>query len=158
MCSIIDEVLPSSYFSADSLLGVQADQRVLCQLISVFLPHVNAILQQHDVDLPLITLGWFLTLFSGVLPMQIMLRVWDLLFYEGSTVLFRIALAIFKIKEEALLSTTNTASFFNEISNAPASIKDVVELITTFACARHDVSQCYSQFMTLFDTSAKVKV
>ncbi|CUT99243.1 small g protein signaling modulator 3 [Echinococcus multilocularis] len=131
MCAIVDEVLPSSYFSADSLLGVQADQRVLCQLISVFLPRINAILQQHDVDLPLITLGWFLTLFSGVLPMQIVLRVWDLLFYEGSTVLFRISLAILKIKEEALVSATNTASFFNEISNAPGSIKDVVELIKT---------------------------
>ncbi|VDK37696.1 unnamed protein product [Taenia asiatica] len=131
MCAIIEEVLPSSYFSADSLLGVQADQRVLCQLISVFLPRIDAILQQHDVDLPLITLGWFLTLFSGVLSMQIMLRVWDLLFYEGSTVLFRIALAILKIKEAALISATNTASFFNEISNAPGSIKDVVELITT---------------------------
>ncbi|KAL5106425.1 hypothetical protein TcWFU_009254 [Taenia crassiceps] len=130
MCAIIDEVLPSSYFSADSLLGVQADQRVLCQLISVFLPRIDAILQQHDVDLPLITLGWFLTLFSGVLPMQLMLRVWDLLFYEGSTVLFRISLAILKIKEAALLSATNTASFFNEISNAPGSIKDVDELIT----------------------------
>ena len=44
------------------------------------------------------TLGWFLTLYSGVLSTRLMLRVWDLLFYEGSTVLFRIALAILKLK------------------------------------------------------------
>ncbi|KAM7539233.1 hypothetical protein Aperf_G00000047636 [Anoplocephala perfoliata] len=131
MCAVIEDILPASYFSADSLLGVQADQSVLCQLISVFMPHLDAIIQQHDIDLPLITLGWFLTLFSGVLPMQITLRVWDLLFYEGSTVLFRIALAILKIKEDALVTTTNTANFFNEISNAPSSITDIVELITT---------------------------
>ncbi|VDD79736.1 unnamed protein product [Mesocestoides corti] len=129
MCAIIEDILPASYFSADSLLGVQADQRVLCQLISIFLPRVDAILQQHDVDLPLITLGWFLTLFSGVLSMRIMIRVWDLLFYEGSTVLFRIALAILKIKEPELTSATNAANFFNEISNAPGSIRDITELL-----------------------------
>ncbi len=49
MCSIIEDILPPSYFSADSLLGVQADQRVLCELVSVFLPRVESILQQHDV-------------------------------------------------------------------------------------------------------------
>ncbi|KAM3172264.1 hypothetical protein ACTXT7_014913 [Hymenolepis weldensis] len=135
MCAVIEDVLPPSYFSADSLLGVQTDQRVLCQLITVFLPRLDATIQKHDVDtswanIPLITLGWFLTLFSGVLDIQIMLRVWDLLFYEGSTVLFRIALAILKIKEDALVETTNTATFFNEISNAPSAITDIVELIT----------------------------
>lgn len=131
MCAIIDDILPPSYFSADSLLGVQTDQRVLCQLITVFLPRLDATIKQHDVDIPLITLGWFLTLFSGVLNIQIMLRVWDLLFYEGSTVLFRIALAILKIKEDALVETTNVAAFFNEISNAPSSITDIDKFIRT---------------------------
>lgn len=36
--------------------------------------------------------------------------------------------AIFQ--EDVLVATTNTAHFFNEISNAPSSIKDVGELIT----------------------------
>ncbi|VDN15135.1 unnamed protein product [Dibothriocephalus latus] len=128
MCSIIEDILPPSYFSADSLMGVQADQRVLGELISVFMPRLEGIIQEHEVDLALITLGWFLTLFSGVLSMRIMLRVWDLLFYEGSTVLFRVALAILKLNEEVLLETKNTASFFNAVSAAPASITDVAEL------------------------------
>ncbi|KAL7054124.1 hypothetical protein AAHC03_026530 [Spirometra sp. Aus1] len=128
MCSIIEDILPPSYFSADSLIGVQADQRVLGELISVFMPRLKAVIQEHEVDLALITLGWFLTLFSGVLPMRIMLRVWDLLFYEGSTVLFRVALAILKLNEEVLINTKNTASFFNTVSAAPASITNVAEL------------------------------
>nr|VZI22452.1 unnamed protein product [Spirometra erinaceieuropaei] len=60
--------------------------------------------------------------------MRIMLRVWDLLFYEGSTVLFRVALAILKLNEEVLINTKNTASFFNTVSAAPASITNVAEL------------------------------
>ena len=49
MSSIIGDILPSSYFSADSLIGVQADQRVLCQLVSIFLPRLDATLQKHDI-------------------------------------------------------------------------------------------------------------
>uniref|UniRef100_A0A0X3NUK9 RUN and TBC1 domain-containing protein 3 n=1 Tax=Schistocephalus solidus TaxID=70667 RepID=A0A0X3NUK9_SCHSO len=128
MCSIIEDILPPSYFSADSLIGVQADQRVLGELISVFMPRLKGVIQEHEVDLALITLGWFLTLFSGVLSIRVMLRVWDLLFYEGSTVLFRIALAILKLNEEVLIETKNTASFFNAVSAAPSLITDVAEL------------------------------
>uniref|UniRef100_A0A183SRU7 RUN and TBC1 domain-containing protein 3 n=1 Tax=Schistocephalus solidus TaxID=70667 RepID=A0A183SRU7_SCHSO len=115
MCSIIEDILPPSYFSADSLIGVQADQRVLGELISVFMPRLKGVIQEHEVvDLALITLGWFLTLFSGVLSIRVMLRVWDLLFYEGSTVLFRIALAILKLNpQNELFSVLDSSTSFS---------------------------------------------
>ena len=52
MSSIIEDILPTAYFSADSLLGVQADQRVLCQLVSILLPRLHETLQMHDVGKP----------------------------------------------------------------------------------------------------------
>ena len=47
-CTIIEDMLPSSYFSS-SLLGVQADQRVLSQLIASYLPDLDNTLKKHDV-------------------------------------------------------------------------------------------------------------
>ena len=47
-CTIIEDMLPSSYFSS-SLLGVQADQRVLSQLIASYLPDLDNTLKKNDV-------------------------------------------------------------------------------------------------------------
>lgn len=49
-------------------------------------------------ELSLITLHWFLTAFASVVDIRILLRIWDLLFYESSVVLFQVTLGMLKIK------------------------------------------------------------
>ena len=49
-------------------------------------------------ELSLITLHWFLTLFASVVHMKVLLRIWDLFFYEGSVVLFQMTLGMLKMK------------------------------------------------------------
>lgn len=49
-------------------------------------------------ELSLISLHWFLTAFASVVHMKVLLRVWDLFFYEGSIVLFQITLGMLKMK------------------------------------------------------------
>lgn len=49
-------------------------------------------------ELSLITLHWFLTMFASVVHTRILLRIWDLFFYEGSTVLFQVTLGMLKMK------------------------------------------------------------
>ncbi|CAB1342266.1 unnamed protein product [Coregonus sp. 'balchen'] len=97
MCALIEDLLPPSYFSS-TLLGVQTDQRVLRQLIVQYLPSLDRLLQEHDIELSLITLHWFLTSFASVVDIRILLRIWDLLFYQGSVVLFQVTLGMLKIK------------------------------------------------------------
>ena len=70
-------------------MGVQADQLVLRGLIASALPAVDSLMQEHDIEMSLITVNWFLTLYSSVLHVKFLMRVWDLLFLEGSIVLFR---------------------------------------------------------------------
>jgi len=81
-----------------SFAGIQADQRVLRAMISNFLPDVDMTLKEHDIELSLITLHWFLTLFASVVHMKILLRIWDLFFFDGSIVLFQVTLGMLKIK------------------------------------------------------------
>ncbi|PAA68260.1 hypothetical protein BOX15_Mlig024744g4 [Macrostomum lignano] len=124
MTTIIEDYLPACYYTS-TLLGVQADQRVLRELLPECAPDIDALLREHDIELSLITLHWFLTLFAGVLPVRILLRVWDQFFCEGSIVLFQTTVAILKLHEAELKSLENTAEIFNCLSSAPTRIGDI---------------------------------
>lgn len=128
MCALVEDLVPASYFSS-TLIGVQADQRVLRQLLVNYLPDCDAVLKDHDIELSLICLHWFLTAFASVVHMKVLLRVWDIFFYEGSVALFRITLGMFKIRETDLTSCDNSAHIFNCLSDIPGDITDVDLLI-----------------------------
>ncbi|XP_069765857.1 small G protein signaling modulator 3 isoform X1 [Narcine bancroftii] len=128
MCAIIEDLVPASYFST-TLLGVQTDQRVLRHLIAQYLPRLDKLLQEHDIELSLISLHWFLTAFASVVHINILLRIWDLFFCEGSVLLFQITLGMLKMKEEELIQSENSASIFNTLSDIPSQIEDAETLI-----------------------------
>ncbi|XP_059968321.1 small G protein signaling modulator 3 isoform X5 [Mesoplodon densirostris] len=123
MCTIIEDLLPASYFST-TLLGVQTDQRLLRHLIVQYLPRLDRLLQEHDIELSLITLHWFLTAFASVVHIRLLLRLWDLFFYEGSLVLFQTTLGMLRLKEEELIQSENSASIFNTLSDIPSQMED----------------------------------
>nr|KAG5709500.1 hypothetical protein BaRGS_023182 [Batillaria attramentaria] len=100
MCAIIEDLLPASYYSS-TLIGIQADQRVLRQLLISYLPDIDLVLKEHDIELSLISLHWFLTLFASVVHM----------------------------KEGELKSLDNSAQIFNSLSDVPGDVQDVDELI-----------------------------
>jgi small G protein signaling modulator 3 len=121
--TIVEDLLPASYYSS-TLLGIQADQRVLQTLISNYLPSIDEKLKQHDIEVSLITFQWFLTLFASVVHMKILLRLWDWFFCDGSLVLFQLTLGMIKIKEQALNGLENSAQIFNALSDIPGEIED----------------------------------
>ena len=49
-------------------------------------------------ELSLITMHWFPTMFASVVHTRILLRLWDLFFYEESTVLFQFTRGMLKMK------------------------------------------------------------
>lgn len=61
--------------------------------------HLHAISPSGSYEPPLtnvFTMQWFLTMFATCLPTSIVLKIWDSVFFEGSEVLFRVALAIWE--------------------------------------------------------------
>ncbi|KAM9324878.1 small G protein signaling modulator 3 [Gastrophryne carolinensis] len=123
MCALVEDLVPASYFST-TLLGVQTDQRVLRHLIVQYLPRLDKLLQEHDIELSLITLHWFLTAFASVVHIKLLLRIWDVFFYQGSLVLFQTTLGMLKMKEEELIQSENSASIFNTLSDIPSQIEE----------------------------------
>ncbi|KAK4450803.1 hypothetical protein QBC34DRAFT_448115 [Podospora aff. communis PSN243] len=77
--------------------------------------------------LPAITLcmtAWFMSCFIGTLPIETVLRVWDVFFYEGSRTLFRIALTIFKLGESDIKAVQDPMEMFGVVQAFPRRLID----------------------------------
>lgn len=61
-------------------------------------------------------------------PHQTMLRIWDTFLYEGSKVLFRFAIAVFKYYEEELLGMENSIQIFNRLRTMCQDATDINRL------------------------------
>lgn len=58
-----------------------------------------------------------------------MLRIWDTFLYEGSKVLFRFALAIFKYNEDKILSLSTSIGIFNHLRAMCQNCTEVHRLV-----------------------------
>ena len=48
------------------------------------------------------------------------MRIWDLFLFDGSKILFQVAIGLLKMYEDELLSADNSAEIFNTLSTIPA--------------------------------------
>ncbi|THG20637.1 hypothetical protein TEA_000993 [Camellia sinensis var. sinensis] len=126
---LLENVLVSNCYT-NNLSGCHVEQRVFKDLIVKKCPRIAAHLEALDFDVSLVTTEWFLCLFSKSLPSETTLRVWDLLFYEGAKVLFHVALAIFKMKEEELLIAFQVGDVINILQKTTHHLFDPDELLT----------------------------
>ncbi len=69
---MIERLLPTSFFSPD-LLASRADQLVLSDQVAQLVPKLHHHLDELGVDLASVTFGWFLSLFTDCLPVEVCL-------------------------------------------------------------------------------------
>lgn len=86
----------------------------------------------------LCTTSWFMSLFIGTLPIESVLRVWDVLFYEGSRTLFRVALTIFKLGEQRIKDVSDPMELFQVVQSLPRGMLDAGAFMAT-VCRRGGV-------------------
>lgn len=100
--SLVENIL-TGYFDP-MMINQQVDGLVFEQLLQQLLPHVASHIEDIGVHVPTAVAGWFLVAFVNSFPIETLLRVWDMIFFEKSpVVLFRVGLAQIDIFSEALL-------------------------------------------------------
>lgn len=126
---LLENVLVNDCYT-NNLSGCHVEQRVFKDFLSKKCPRIAAHLEEIEFDVSLVTTEWFLCLFSKSLPSETTLRVWDVLFHEGAKVLFHVALAIFKIKEDHILLTHHVGDVINILQKTTHHMFDPDELLT----------------------------
>lgn len=87
-------------------LAAKVEQKVLERLVQKKLPKLYQHVSRTDGGFTALTSTWFSCAFTTALPAETTVRVWDALMLEGRKVLLRVAIALLKKYEGALLSCT----------------------------------------------------
>ncbi|XP_063315677.1 growth hormone-regulated TBC protein 1 [Pelobates fuscus] len=103
--ALIGRILPDYYSPA--MIGLKTDQEVLGELVKMKVPAVAELMERHAVMWTLVVSRWFICLFIDILPVETVLRIWDSLFYEGSKIIFRVALTLIKQYQAFILEARN---------------------------------------------------
>lgn len=74
------------------------------QLLSIQLPQVHRHLDAQGVLPNMYASQWFMTLFAYRCPLDLVYRVFDLVFVEGSQIIIALALALMKKNQQVILS------------------------------------------------------
>lgn len=124
--TLVEKILPQYYIK--SMSGLITDLAVLDELILKVDPEVHRHIKYIGMPWAVATTKWFICIYAEVLPTETVLRIWDCLFYEGSKIIFRVALTLIKMHREEILRT-----------------KELGELVTCFKeMGRHpDVINCH---------------
>ncbi|KAM4523613.1 TBC1 domain family member 30 isoform 3-T3 [Fundulus diaphanus] len=179
MIYLIDKVLPDSYF-ANNLRALSVDMAVFRDLLRVKLPRLSQHLHHlqkaanreagGSYEPPLtnvFTMQWFLTMFATCLPAPTVLKIWDSVFFEGSEVLFRVALAIWERLGERIEDCQTADEFYSTMGALtqemlennlidPAELLQEVYSMAVFPFPQlAELREKYTYNITPFPTSVK---
>lgn len=99
------------------MYGTLLDQKVFESLVEKTMPILWDHLSKNDVQLSVVSLPWFLSLYINSMPLIFAFRVLDVFFLEGPKVLFQVGLAILRINGEELLEATDDGAFISVLKS-----------------------------------------
>eukprot|EP00475_Leptophrys_vorax_P042350 TRINITY_DN79916_c0_g1_i1.p1 TRINITY_DN79916_c0_g1~~TRINITY_DN79916_c0_g1_i1.p1 ORF type:complete len:513 (+),score=138.90 TRINITY_DN79916_c0_g1_i1:98-1636(+) len=113
-------------FYLPNMIGLRRAFFVFQKLLGNMMPKLSKHLDKNDFSAPIYASRWFGTLCADF-PIDVTLRIWDLLVLEGPRILFQVGLAIMK-KCKKELKNSNFDEFMHVLREAQRSV-DADELI-----------------------------
>ena len=121
---LIERIMPVGYYM-DPMLSARADQPVFRDAVAKWLPALSDRFEMFEFDLSLVTFNWFFTLYVDCVPVELTLKIWDLLFILGDVVIFQFALALLKANENTILQATDQFELFSFMRGIGQECTDV---------------------------------
>lgn len=115
LSALCDRLVPGYY--STTMYGTLLDQKVFESLVERTMPILWDHLVKSDVQLSVVSLPWFLSLYINSMPLVFAFRVLDVFFVEGPKVLFQVGLAILRINGEELLDAADDGAFISVLKS-----------------------------------------
>lgn len=132
LVGLIDEYFDGCY--SQEMIESQVDQLVFEELVRERFPKLVNHLDYLGMQVAWISGPWFLSIFVNVLPWESVLRVWDVLLFEGNRVmLFRTALALMELYGPAVVTTKDAGDAITLFQSLTGSTFDSSQLVLS-AC------------------------
>lgn len=112
---LCDRIVPGYY--SKTMYGTLLDQRVFESLVQETMPLLWDHISRNDIQLSVVSLPWFLSLYLSSMPLVFAFRILDVFFLQGPKTLFQVALAILKLNGEELLKTEDDGTFISILKN-----------------------------------------
>ncbi|KAI9276432.1 rab-GTPase-TBC domain-containing protein [Sporodiniella umbellata] len=98
--------------------GLQLRLYQFSSLLDQILPELSDFLHVHEVNVPMYASQWFLTLFAYAFPMELILRIYDIVFAEGAAeTIMRVSIAMLKRSQERLMRFTEFEDILDFLCN-----------------------------------------
>ncbi|KAL5209523.1 hypothetical protein ABZP36_005146 [Zizania latifolia] len=132
LVGVIDEYFDGYY--TEEMIESQVDQLVLEEVVRERFPKLAKHMDFLGVQVAWVTGPWFLSIFINMLPWESVLRVWDVILFEGNrTMLFRTTLALLDLYGPALVTTKDAGDAITLLQSLAGSTFDSSQLVLT-AC------------------------
>ncbi|CAL4913910.1 unnamed protein product [Urochloa decumbens] len=132
LVGVIDDYFDGYY--TEEMIESQVDQLVLEEVVRERFPKLAKHMDFLGVQVGWVTGPWFLSIFINMLPWESVLRVWDVILFEGNrTMLFRTTLALLDLYGPALVTTKDAGDAITLLQSLAGSTFDSSQLVLT-AC------------------------
>ncbi|TYH77313.1 hypothetical protein ES332_D04G145500v1 [Gossypium tomentosum] len=123
LVGIIDDYFNGYY--TEEMIESQVDQLVFEELMPSHLDYLG-------VQVTWLSAPWLFSIFINILPWESVLRIWDVILFEGNRVmLFRTALALIELYGPALVTTKDAGDAITLLQSLTGSTFDSSQLVLT---------------------------
>uniref|UniRef100_A0A6B2L6V7 Rab-GAP TBC domain-containing protein n=1 Tax=Arcella intermedia TaxID=1963864 RepID=A0A6B2L6V7_9EUKA len=116
-------------FYHPSMAALVEGNNVFWKLLKYHNPTVHAHLEQLQAQVMIFVTKWYLTLFTDLNNWRTVLRLWDIIIYEGKMSVHKIGLALFKCCSEEIMNCTSIETLVPLMLNIPKHKVDTQALL-----------------------------
>ncbi|KAG9492108.1 hypothetical protein GDO78_000564 [Eleutherodactylus coqui] len=114
------------------MMSLQIQMYQLSRLLHDYHRDLYNHLEEHEISPSLYAAPWFLTLFASQFPLGFVARVFDIIFLQGTEVIFKVALTLLSNNKEHIMACDSFESIVDFLKvNIPDMTKDTMEKIIT---------------------------
>ena len=88
-------------------------------------PKIHKHMEKYEIPWELICSKWFICLFCDILPIETVLRIWDCLLYNGSSIIMKTALLTVQLHQDEILSTNDFVEIVTNFKSFTTSKKAI---------------------------------